>query len=85
MTTSILRADLGDDPNAEIKIKGLNLRPMNEQERHIAAVRDAKKMQDVVLEENLKAYLGKEYRLTTDKVLVSEEKIETTKIILISR
>lgn len=72
----VLRIDLGDDANEEIKIRNISLRAMNEEEKALAEIRNAKKKHDAVLEENLKNYLTGDYESSLDEVVVTTDKIK---------
>ncbi|MGQ8337478.1 DUF5722 domain-containing protein [Sunxiuqinia sp. A32] len=71
----VLRIELGDDPNEEIQIRSIQLRPMNKEEERISDARKAKKKQDAVLEKNLRCYLNGNYGSSIEKVVVTAEKI----------
>ncbi len=72
----ILRITLGDDADAEIQIRNIRIRPMNEEEQKIADIRETKKRQDVRFEEDLKKYLSEKYKSTVNRIVVSAEKIQ---------
>src|SRR5690606_6233983 len=56
-------------------LRNIELRPMSEREKEIAANREMKKEQEAILEQNIKDYLSTDYPLKIDNVSVSENEI----------
>ncbi len=74
-TGDFLRLDLGRRPDVNLQIRNLQLRPMTEREKEIAATRVEKKKRDALLHKNLEAYLSADYPSSIDKIIVTGEQI----------
>lgn len=71
-----LRFDFGTAPALNIQIKNLELRAMSPRELEIQTNKDSKKQQELILENNLKAYLNKDFPNQILNILVTEAEIK---------
>lgn len=70
-----LRLDFGNDPDVNIQIRNLMLRPMTAREKEIAANRELKMKKEAEMEARLKSYLETNYTSEITEVEVTESKI----------
>ena len=70
-----LRLDLGNQPDVNLQVRKLRLRPMTDRELEMAATRKEKQMQDAIMHEHLKAYLAADFASSIDKVTVANDRI----------
>ena len=71
-----LRMDFGTAPALNIQFKNLELRAMSPRELEIEAKKDVKKQQELILENNLRSYLDKDFPNQISNVLVTENKVK---------
>jgi hypothetical protein len=70
------RLDLGREPNVNIQLRNLMLRPMTPREIELAANREEKKRQEAEMESRLKEYLANDFSSELVQVEVSDSKIK---------
>lgn len=70
-----LRMDFGTAPALNIQFRNLELRTMTPRELEILANKEAKKQQELIFENNLKAYLNKDFPNQISNVLVKDDKV----------
>lgn len=70
-----LRLDFGNETNITLHIKNMWLRARNPDEEEAAKKREEKRLNDLLLEENLKKYLSTQFGSTISDVMVSETKV----------
>ena len=70
-----LRLDFGTASALNIQFKNLKLRAMSARELEIEAKKETKKQQELILENNLRSYLNKDFLNQILNVFVTEEKV----------
>jgi len=70
-----LRLDFGNEANITLHIKNMQLRARNTSEEEAAKKREEKRLNDLLLEENLKKYLSAQYESAISEVTITDTKV----------
>jgi len=70
-----LRLDLGSRPGVSIQVRNIQLRPLSEREKELAANREKRKEQDAKLHAGLEKYLAADFPSALEKIIVTDQKI----------
>jgi hypothetical protein len=70
-----LRLDFGNEANITLHIKNIQLRARNTSEEEAAKKREEKRLNDLLLEENLKKYLSAQYESAIYEATITDTKV----------